>query len=59
MNKYLKVWISFAIDCFGYDEQEAKDLYKDHGGKLTSFLSSEEIERMFEWSALPVPNSLN
>lgn len=59
MNQhYLHIWIAFATDCLGYHYEEAVDLFVEHDGNLKNFLSVDEIERMFEWSALPVPNEL-
>ena len=58
MKKYLQIWVSFAVDCFGYSEEEAREMYTDNAGKFSEFLSAIEIERMFEWSALPVPANL-
>ena len=58
MKKYLQIWVSFATDCFGYSIDEATEMFKDNAGKFSEFLSASEIERMFEWSSLPVPANL-
>lgn len=55
--KYLNTFISFAADCWGYSAEEAEELYRDHEGNFKAFMSREEIERMFEWSGLPVPSN--